>query len=91
MIVTGQSTILSTIGARMAGGRKYRARGYSADSLDECIINAVRAEKERTIGIIGAPMLSRLSSSSRRNCAVIIAMKLFSRVSSVFYDLSNGG
>ncbi|NLM29609.1 MAG: helix-turn-helix domain-containing protein [Methanomicrobiales archaeon] len=42
----------------MTGGRKYRIRGYSADSLDECIIAAVRAEKEGALGIICAPILA---------------------------------
>ena len=42
----------------MVDGRKYRIRGYSADSLDECIIAAVRAEKEGALGIICAPILA---------------------------------
>ena len=40
------------------GDRKYRIRGYSADSLDECIIAAVRADKEGALGIICAPILA---------------------------------
>jgi len=41
-----------------AGDRKYRIRGYSADSLDECIVAAVRADKEGALGIICAPILA---------------------------------
>ena len=40
------------------GERKYRIRGYPADSLDECIIAAVRADKEGALGIICAPILA---------------------------------
>lgn len=40
------------------GDRKYRVRGYSADSLEECIIAAARADKEGALGIICAPILA---------------------------------
>jgi len=40
------------------GDRKYRIRGYSADSLEECIIAAARADKEGALGIICAPILA---------------------------------
>ncbi|MDD2472482.1 MULTISPECIES: helix-turn-helix domain-containing protein [unclassified Methanoculleus] len=39
-------------------GRSYRIRGYSADSLEECIIAAARADKEGALGIICAPILA---------------------------------
>lgn len=42
------------------GDRKYRIRGYPADSLDECIIAAVRADKEGALGIICAPILAAI-------------------------------
>ncbi|WP_332449235.1 hypothetical protein [Methanoculleus sp.] len=37
---------------------KYWVRGYSADSLEECIIAAARADKEGALGIICAPILA---------------------------------
>ncbi len=40
------------------GNATYRIRGYSAESLDECIIAAVRADKEGALGIICAPILA---------------------------------
>jgi predicted transcriptional regulator len=44
----------------VVNGQKHRVRGYSADSLDECIIAAVRAEKEGALGIICAPILAKI-------------------------------
>ncbi len=35
-------------------------RGYSANSLEECIIAAVRAEKEGAAGIVCAPILASI-------------------------------
>jgi predicted transcriptional regulator len=40
------------------GSETYRIRGYSAESIDECIIAAVRADKEGALGIICAPILA---------------------------------
>ncbi|RXE56879.1 XRE family transcriptional regulator [Methanoculleus taiwanensis] len=40
------------------GGGTYRVRGYAAESIDECIIAAVRADKEGALGIICAPILA---------------------------------
>jgi predicted transcriptional regulator len=40
------------------GAEKYRVRGYSANSIEECIIAAVRADKEGALGIICAPILA---------------------------------
>jgi len=42
------------------GERKYRIRGYAADSLDECIAAAVRADKEGALGIVCAPILASI-------------------------------
>lgn len=39
-------------------GKEYLIRGYAADSLEECIIAAARAEKEGALGIICAPILA---------------------------------
>jgi predicted transcriptional regulator len=40
------------------GAEKYRIRGYAANSIEECIIAAVRADKEGALGIICAPILA---------------------------------
>lgn len=40
------------------GDRRYRIRGYAAESLEECIIAAARADKEGALGIICAPILA---------------------------------
>ncbi len=42
------------------GDRRYRIRGYSAESLDECITAAARADKEGALGIICAPILATI-------------------------------
>ena len=41
-------------------GRKIGIRGYSANSLEECIIAAVRAEKDGAAGIVCAPILASI-------------------------------
>ena len=43
----------------VSGGR-CDIRGYSANSLEECIIAAVRAEKEGAAGIVCAPILASI-------------------------------
>jgi predicted transcriptional regulator len=43
-----------------AGGQKFAIRGYSAHSLDECIVAAARAEKDGASGIICAPILASI-------------------------------
>ena len=40
--------------------QKYTIRGYSAHSLDECIVAAARAEKDGASGIICAPILASI-------------------------------
>ncbi|KUG21024.1 MAG: helix-turn-helix domain-containing protein [Methanomicrobiaceae archaeon] len=40
------------------GGETYRIKGYSANSIEECIVAAVWAEKEGALGIICAPILA---------------------------------
>lgn len=42
------------------GGQKYAIRGYSAHSLDECIVASVKAEKDGASGIICAPILASI-------------------------------
>lgn len=41
-------------------GRQYPVRGYAANSLEECIVAAVRAEKEGAAAIICAPVLASI-------------------------------
>ncbi|MGA2121947.1 MAG: helix-turn-helix domain-containing protein [Methanoregula sp.] len=41
-------------------GKTFRIRGYSANSLEECIIAAVRAEKDGASGIVCAPILASI-------------------------------
>ncbi|HWQ67897.1 MAG TPA: helix-turn-helix domain-containing protein [Methanospirillum sp.] len=41
-------------------GKKFRIKGYAAHTMEECIIAAVRAEKEGAAGIICAPILATL-------------------------------
>lgn len=41
-------------------GKKFGVRGYSANSLEECIIAAARAEKDGASGIVCAPILASI-------------------------------
>jgi predicted transcriptional regulator len=41
-------------------GTKFFIRGYSANSLEECIIAAARAEKDGASGIVCAPILASI-------------------------------
>jgi predicted transcriptional regulator len=41
-------------------GKKFLIRGYSANSLEECIIAAARAEKDGASGIVCAPILASI-------------------------------
>ena len=41
-------------------GRSYHIRGYTANSIEECIIAAVTAEKDGAAGIICAPILASM-------------------------------
>jgi predicted transcriptional regulator len=41
-------------------GRRYPVRGYAANSLEECIVAAVRAEKEGAAAIVCAPVLASI-------------------------------
>lgn len=41
-------------------GRDYHIRGYTANSIEECIIAAVSAEKDGAAGIICAPILASM-------------------------------
>lgn len=42
------------------GERKVRVRGYPANTMEECIVSAVRAEKEGALGIVCAPILASI-------------------------------
>src|SRR5512138_43086 len=44
----------------VAEGKAYQVRGYSANSLEECIIAAARAEKDGAAGIVCAPILASI-------------------------------
>ncbi|MGA2161730.1 MAG: helix-turn-helix domain-containing protein [Methanoregula sp.] len=43
-----------------SAGQKFAIQGYSAHSLDECIVAAARAEKDGASGIICAPILASI-------------------------------
>jgi len=43
-----------------AGNGKVMIRGYSANSLEECIVAAARAEKDGAAGIVCAPILASI-------------------------------
>ena len=43
-----------------SGERKIGIRGYAANSLEECIIAAARAEKDGAAGIVCAPILASI-------------------------------
>ena len=43
-----------------ANGKKFLIKGYSANSLEECIIAASRAEKDGASGIVCAPILASI-------------------------------
>lgn len=48
-------------GARVpVGDTEYRIKGYTANSLEDCIVAAVRARNEGAVGIICAPILASL-------------------------------
>ena len=44
----------------MVRGTSYKIRGYTANSLEECIIASVSAEKDGAAGIICAPILASM-------------------------------
>jgi predicted transcriptional regulator len=54
--------LLDSVETREAeyAGQKFAIRGYSAHSLDECIVAAARAEKDGASGIICAPILATI-------------------------------
>jgi predicted transcriptional regulator len=58
--VIGARFLVDTLGATMQapGGASFRIRGYAANTFEECIIAAVRAEKEGAGGIICAPIIA---------------------------------
>ncbi len=42
------------------GERSFQIEGYAANSIDECIVAAIRAQKEGAIGIVCAPVLASI-------------------------------
>jgi len=54
--------LLDSLGIRETevNGKTFRIRGYSANSLEECIIAAARAEKDGASGIVCAPILASI-------------------------------
>ena len=38
--------------------KKFKIKGYSANSIEDCIVSAVLAEKEGALGIVCAPILA---------------------------------
>lgn len=54
--------LLDELGTREVeiGGRTYRVKEYPSSSIDECIISAVRAEKDGALGIVCAPILASI-------------------------------
>jgi len=60
--VIGAKFILDGLsGKKVRIGRDYcRIRGYTANSIEECLIAAVRASNEGAVGIICAPIVSSM-------------------------------
>jgi predicted transcriptional regulator len=58
--VIGAKFLVDSLGtSRQApGGKTFRVRGYAANTFEDCIVAAVRAEKEGAGGIICAPVLA---------------------------------
>lgn len=54
--------LLDEVGGRIIekNGRKIRIKGYTANTMEDCIVAAVRAEKEGAGGIICAPIIATL-------------------------------
>lgn len=60
--IIGAKFLLDEIGNQMTSkeGKRYRVKGYTAHTMEDCIVAAVRAEKEGAAGIICAPILATL-------------------------------
>lgn len=60
--IIGAKFLLDEIGAQMTSmeGKKYRIKGFTANTMEDCIVGAVKAEKEGAAGIICAPILATL-------------------------------
>ena len=60
--IIGAKLLLDEIGNQTleVEGKKYRIKGYTANTMEDCIVSAVRAEKEGAAGIICAPILATL-------------------------------
>ena len=62
MAIIGAKFLLDEIGSQMTAmdGKKFRIKGYTAHTMEDCIVAAVKAEKEGAAGIICAPILATL-------------------------------
>jgi len=62
VVVIGAKFLLDDIEPRniTVAGKEYRIKGYPSYSLEECIVSAVRAEKDGASGIVCAPVLASL-------------------------------
>lgn len=60
--IIGAKFLLDDIENQTIGtdGKKYRIKGYTAHTMEDCIVAAVKAEKEGAAGIICAPILAAL-------------------------------
>ena len=60
--VIGAKFILDSLEFRefTINGKTFAIRGYSANSLEECIIAAARAEKDGAAGVVCAPILASI-------------------------------
>jgi predicted transcriptional regulator len=60
--IIGAKFLLDQIATQMntTDGKKYRIKGYTAHTMEDCIVAAVKAEKEGAAGIICAPVLATL-------------------------------
>jgi len=60
-VISAKFLLDGVTGKKIAiNGVDYTIKGYNAHTLDECILCAVRAEKEGASGIICAPILTSL-------------------------------
>ncbi len=60
-IIAAKFLLDEVAGSRVeVNGESYRIRGYTANSLEDCLVVAVRARNEGAAGIICAPILASL-------------------------------
>ena len=60
--IIGAKFLLDGIDSQITApdGKKYKIKGYTANTMEDCIVAAVKAEKEGAAGIICAPILATL-------------------------------